>query len=68
MSSTNYSSFWMDNDWDNRRTSIFDEDEIIERPKVDVVALAAKLRKSYEEIYRELREIIYPKSKGLRKK
>jgi hypothetical protein len=35
---------------------------------VDVVALAAKLRKSYEEIYRELREIIYPKSKGLRKK
>ena len=40
MSSTNYSSFWMDNDWDNRRTSIFDEDEIIEKPKVDVVALA----------------------------
>ena len=38
MSSTNYSSFWMDNDWDNRRTSIFDEDEIIEKPKVDVVA------------------------------
>ena len=35
---------------------------------VDVVALAAKLRKSYEEIYRELREIVYPKSKGLRKK
>ena len=35
---------------------------------VDVVAMAAKLRKSYEEIYRELREIVYPKSKGLRKK
>ena len=35
---------------------------------VDVVALAAKLRKSYEEMYRELREIVYPKSKGLRKK
>ena len=44
MSSTNYSSFWMDNDWDNRRTSIFDEDEIIEKPKVDVVALAGYRR------------------------
>ena len=34
----------MDNDWDNRRTSIFDEDEIIEKPKVDVVALAGYRR------------------------
>tara|TARA_R110000824_G_scaffold61925_3_gene164313 strand:- start:559 stop:891 length:333 start_codon:yes stop_codon:yes gene_type:complete len=40
----------------------------ISEQNVDVVALAAKLRKSYEEMYRELREIIYPKSKGLRKK
>ena len=44
MSSINYSSFWMDNDWDNRRTSIFDEDEIVEKPKVDVVALAGYRR------------------------
>tara|TARA_R100000008_G_scaffold40297_2_gene23106 strand:+ start:3233 stop:3565 length:333 start_codon:yes stop_codon:yes gene_type:complete len=35
---------------------------------VDVVASAAKLRKEYENTYRELREIIYPKSRGLRKK
>jgi preprotein translocase subunit SecE len=35
---------------------------------VDVVATAAKLRKTYEETYRELRKIIYPKSKGLRSK
>ena len=34
---------------------------------VDVVASAAKLRKQYEEVYRELREVIYPKSRGLRK-
>ena len=35
---------------------------------VDIVASAAKLRKAYEDTYRELREIIYPKSKGMRKK
>ena len=40
----------------------------ITEKNVDVVAMAAKLRKSYEEMYRELREIVYPKSKGLRKK
>lgn len=35
---------------------------------VDVVASAAKLRKAYEKTYRELRQIVYPKSRGLRKK
>jgi len=35
---------------------------------VDIVANAATLRKAYEDTYRELREIIYPKSKGMRKK
>ena len=35
---------------------------------VDIVATAAKLRKEYEDTYRELREIVYPKSKGMRKK
>ena len=24
----NYSSFWMDSDWDTRSTSIFDDDEV----------------------------------------
>jgi len=40
----------------------------LEEKNVDVVASAAKLRKTYEETYRELREIVYPQSKGLRKK
>tara|TARA_R110000824_G_scaffold67162_5_gene173946 strand:+ start:3567 stop:3902 length:336 start_codon:yes stop_codon:yes gene_type:complete len=35
---------------------------------VDVVATATKLRKTYEELYRQIREIVYPKSKGLKKK
>ena len=35
---------------------------------VDIVASAAKLRKEYENTYRELREIVYPKSKGMREK
>tara|TARA_R100001163_G_C5056644_1_gene193083 strand:- start:620 stop:955 length:336 start_codon:yes stop_codon:yes gene_type:complete len=35
---------------------------------VDIVASAAKLRKQYEDTYRQLREIVYPKSKGERKK
>ena len=35
---------------------------------VDIVATAAKLRKEYETLYRQLREIVYPKSKGERKK
>ena len=44
MNSKQYSSFWLDEGWDSRRTSIFDEDEIIEKPKVDVVALAGYRR------------------------
>ena len=41
----NYSSFWMDNDWDSRNTSIFD-DEVKEdsKPKTDLVALAGYRR------------------------
>ncbi len=44
MNSKQYSSFWLDEGWDSRRTSIFDEDELIEKPKVDVVALAGYRR------------------------
>jgi len=41
----NYSSFWMDNDWDARRTSIFDDiDEDYVKPKVDHIALAGYRR------------------------
>ena len=41
----NYSSFWMDSDWDTRNTSIFDDDEEIDtKPKVDLVALASYRR------------------------
>jgi len=40
----------------------------ISEQNVDVVAMAAKLRKEYEEMYRQLRQIVYPKSRGLRKK
>tara|TARA_A100001515_G_scaffold126811_1_gene112219 strand:- start:157 stop:2205 length:2049 start_codon:yes stop_codon:yes gene_type:complete len=38
----NYSSFWLDNDWDNT-TSIFDEDEP-KRKGVDLIALASYRR------------------------
>ena len=44
MNSKQYSSFWLDEGWDSRRTSIFDEDELVEKPKVDVVALAGYRR------------------------
>lgn len=44
MNSKQYSSFWLDEGWDSRRTSIFDEDEVVEKPKVDVVALAGYRR------------------------
>ena len=44
MNSKQYSSFWLDEGWDSRRTSIFDEDDIVEKPKVDVVALAGYRR------------------------
>ena len=41
----NYSSFWMDNDWDSRNTSIFDEDDVeVTKPKTDLVALAGYRR------------------------
>ena len=42
----NYSSFWMDNDWDTRNTSIFDDDEVEvnTKPKTDLVALAGYRR------------------------
>ncbi len=41
----NYSSFWMDSDWNTRNTSIFDEDgEGHEKPKTDLVALASYRR------------------------
>ena len=44
MNSKQYSSFWLDEGWDSRRTSIFDEDELVEKPKGDVVALAGYRR------------------------
>jgi len=44
MNSKHYSSFWLDEGWDKRNTSIFDEDEIVQKPKVDVVALAGYRR------------------------
>ena len=40
----NYSSFWMDNDWDSRNTSIFDDEETFSKPKTDLVALAGYRR------------------------
>ena len=41
----NYSSFWMNDDWATRNTSIFDEDEeVTKRPKTDLVALAGYRR------------------------
>ena len=40
----NYSSFWMDSDWNTRNTSIFDDEEVNTKPKTDVVALAGYRR------------------------
>jgi hypothetical protein len=42
----NYSSFWMNDDWDTRNTSIFDEDdiEVNTKPKTDLVALSGYRR------------------------
>ena len=40
----NYSSFWMDSDWETRNISIFDDEEIDAKPKVDLVALASYRR------------------------
>ena len=44
--SNNYSSFWMDSDWDTRNTSIFDDEDNEDnvKPKTDLVALASYRR------------------------
>ena len=39
----NYSSFWLDDGWD-ATSSIFDDEEIDTKPKVDLVALAGYRR------------------------
>jgi hypothetical protein len=31
---------------------------------IDIVATATKLRKEYELLYRQLRDLVYPKGKG----
>ena len=36
----------------------------IDERNIDMVALSSKLRKEYEMLYRDLRQIIYPKRKG----
>ena len=38
----NYSSFWLDNDFD-RHTSIFDDEEVV-KPKTDLIALSSYRR------------------------
>ena len=38
--------------------------ELMEETNTDLVARAAELRKDYETLYRQLRGIVYPKSKG----
>ena len=35
---------------------------------IDIVATATKLRKEYELLYRQLRDLVYPKGKGRDKK
>lgn len=35
---------------------------------IDIVATATKLRKEYELLYRQLRDLIYPKGKGAEKR
>ena len=42
--SNNYSSFWMDEDFGSRKTSIFDEDVEVTKPKLDLVALSGYRR------------------------
>ena len=43
-SSGNYSSFWLDDDFDfDRKTSIFDDEEIV-KPKTDLIALSSYRR------------------------
>jgi hypothetical protein len=36
----------------------------IDERNIDMVALSSKLRKEYEVLYRQLREVVYPKRKG----
>jgi len=36
----------------------------IDERNIDMVALSSKLRKEYELLYRDLRQIVYPKRKG----
>ena len=49
---------------------IKDDDKMKKRMKsineqnVDMVATASKLRKQYEQLYRQVRKIVYPKSAG----
>jgi hypothetical protein len=38
--------------------------EVFEETNVDMVAAASELRKKYEILYRQLRGMVYPKSKG----
>ena len=35
---------------------------------IDIVATATKLRKEYELLYRQLRDLVYPRGKGENKK
>ena len=42
--SNNYSSFWMNDDWGTRNTSIFDDEDDYLKPKTDLVALASYRR------------------------
>ena len=42
--SNNYSSFWMNDDWGTRNTSIFDDEDEYVKPKTDLVALASYRR------------------------
>ena len=42
----------------NKRIKSMDERNL------DIVATATKLRKEYETLYRQLREMVYPKKKG----
>ena len=42
----------------NKRMKSMDERNL------DIIATATKLRKDYETLYRQLREMIYPKKKG----
>ena len=41
---SNYSSFWMDEGFGSRKTSIFDDDVEVTKPKLDLVALAGYRR------------------------